>query len=334
MAYKAQIINGIWANESDYRDSPIGKLEKTSLVRTMNFPLQQGFDGDSQACLAVSIDYLPTFLTPEQRIVGAMSHSHSTAVGTPFGCMPTVHDVQNNIIVEASLFENLPESIKWDSHDFLVEFLPLGIESLELFDCNISIESLCNPDNLTNDLTEIGLHEVPFNISETFQLIYCFQRLEQSPSSHNLLPLNPNVLSQICLIQNLSIWRNNADSKMLGIDVDSKDILPMENLLFFGQIGDNLRIRSQSIGLANPSICNQGSKSLIVPILLDRNCNLLFWIKTKTDKEIGLHAESFAVSGTVEFDSQSFDFLSLISPSIPYEGTTDLNIERGVHFAS
>jgi len=34
----------IGTQESVYRDSPAGKLEEFGLVRTMNIPLQQGFD--------------------------------------------------------------------------------------------------------------------------------------------------------------------------------------------------------------------------------------------------------------------------------------------------
>lgn len=331
MAYKARITNFIGAHESIYRDSPAGNLD-TYLVSGM-LPLQQGFYGDSKACLPIAVNDLFTFLAPEQRIVGTMpTLSHSTAMAAPLARVPTIHDIQSNIIIEAPLFENLFEQIEWDSHDFPVVIPSLGIESIELFDSNVCIESLGNLDNLSDHLTEIGLDEIPFGILQSFQLSECIFGLKQRSSCHNLFSPDPDILPKIGLIQNFSIRRENSDCIWLRIDIDSKDILSMQNLLLLGQISDNFAIGSQSICLAIPSICNQRTISLPVPILPDWNCSMLSRIHSEFDKEVRLGCECLAVPRTVEFDGIPIDSLSLI-PNIPLDIANHLAVKRGVCLA-
>jgi hypothetical protein len=300
----------------------------------MLVPLQQGFDSDSEACLPVTIDHLITFFASEQRIVGIMSFPDSTAVGTPFRCMPAINYVQSNIIIEASLFEDASENVKRDSHSFPVEILPLSIESFELFDSNVRIESFGNPDYFGDHLTEIGLDKIPLGSPERFQLLSGLQGLKNSPSFHDFLTPCPNVLTEIGLKQNLSIWSNNADSEMLGVDINAEDILMLGNLLIFGQISDNLSVTNQSVSLAIPSISNQRTVSLPVTVLLDGNSEPLPRIYSQFNKKIGLRAESLAVTGNVEFDSNSIDILSFAFPDVPFQIANHLTIKWGVHLAS
>lgn len=339
MAYKARINNRIWTQESDYRDSPAGKLEKTSLVRTMSIPLQQGFHSDSEACLPVAIDGLTAFLAPEHGIIGTMPLPNSTAVGTPFRCMPAINDVQMNIMVEAPLFEDLLEPIEWDSHDSPIEILPLWIEPFDFFNGDVGIISISQFDYFTNHLTEIGLNEVPFFMPQYSQRLLCLETspvgkgLEHSPSFHSLFPFDPDMLPEICLIENPAIRGKNADCIGLGIDIYAENILPLSYFLFFGQKSDNLEVRGQTKGLASPFICKKACESLIIPVLFDGNSNPLSWIHSKLNKEIGLGAESLAVSGDIELDGQTPDFIRFAFPRITDKGTANLNIERGVCLA-
>jgi hypothetical protein len=339
MAYKARINNCIWAQESDYRDSPAGNLERTSLVRTMSVPLQQGFYSDSKRSFSVAIDGLTAFLAFEQRIVGTMPLPDSTAVGTPFARVPAINDVQMNIIVEASLSDDASEPIEWDSQYFPIEPLPLRIESFQLLDGNIGIISISQFDYFPSHLTEIGLDEVPFISPNLFESLFSLEtsligkRLEHGFSFHNPFTLRPDVLPEIHLANNPAIGRNNADGEMLGIDIYAENIFSMADFLFFRQKSDHLQIRSQSEGLASPSVCKKACESLVIPVLFNRNGSPLSRIHSEFNKEISLRAESLAVSGNIELDGQTIDFVRLAFPCITDERTANLNIKRGVCLA-
>lgn len=339
MAYKARINNGIWMQESDYGDSPARKLERTSLVRTMFIPLQQGFDSDSQRSLSIAIDGLTAFLALEHGIVGTMSLPNSTAVGTPFRCVPTINDVQMNIIVKAPLFENAFEAKEWDSHDGSVEPLPLRIKPFEFFNGDVSIISVSQSDYFTNYLTEICSYEVPFIFSNLFDRPFCLETsfigigLEHSSPLHDFPSPDPNMLSEIGLVKDFTIRGKNADCIRLGINIDTENILPMTNFLFFGQESNNLEVFGQSECLANPSIRQQIGKSLVIPVLFDGNGDALSRIKTESNKEISLRAERLAISGDIELYGQCVDFIRLAVPSITNERTANLDIERGVCLA-
>lgn len=331
--HSIEINNCIWAHESDYRDSPAEKLEKFGLVRTTNVPLQQGFHSDSEACLSIAIDDLTAFFTSEQRIVGTMSFPNSTAMGTPFRCMPAINDVQMNIMVETPLFENTFELMKWDFHNCFVESLPFRFKSFEFFDGDVSIISDSQFDYFTNHLTEISVDEVFLSIPHDFQFFSGIHGLKHGSSFHDFLTFYPNMFAEISLIKDFAVYIDNTDSEMLGIDIDSKNILTLSDFLFSGKKGDYLKVFGQTKSLTSPSVYKKTCESLIIPILFYSNSNPLFRIKTQINEKIGFCVKSLAITRNIKLHGQTVDFICLAFPSIAYERTANLNIERGVCLA-
>jgi len=326
-------IGVIGMQESVYRDSPVGNLDTIRIwVRDM-LPLQQGFDSDSQACLSISIDYLLAFDTFEQGIVGRMTLPNSTAVGTPFTCVPTINLLQSNIIIKAPLCQDKLEFIEWDSHDCSVESLAFGLESVEFLNGNVSIKPICDFDYLLDNLTKISLDEIGFIMFESSKLSISIMELKDSPASHYMLSLDPNMLSKIGLIKDFAIGIDNGNCEMLCVNVNSKHVRSWFNNLIFGKIGNNLQVRSQSECLASPTFCNKAIESLIIPILPYGNCNPISRIDTEFNKESSLCPKSLAVSWNIEFDSQFLDAITVSSPSISDNGANNLDIEMGVFLA-
>jgi len=332
MVHRMQTTNFSWTQELGYRDSPLGNLDRTTCVSGI-FPLQEGFDSYSQTRFSVGIDYLSA-LTFEQRIVGAMSISQSTAVAIPFACMPTIHNVQLDVIVKTPLFKDLLEFIKGDMHNYFIEPFSFGSEFFEFFDKNISIVFNSKSDNFFDSLPEICFDKILFLMFQHPQFLICIQRLKFCSSFHKFISFNPDMLTKIGLIENPTFWGDYRNSKMLCVDINSKDISSLLDFLFFGEIYNNLQIFSQTKSLANPIIVNQIHKSLIISILFDWNSNPISWIQSQINKEIGFGIESFAIPRNIELDSQSINFICFLLLSIPYETASDLNIERGVLFAN
>lgn len=323
----------IGTQESVYRDSPAGKLEEIGLVRTTIVPLQQGFDSNSQACLSVSIDNLSA-LAFEQRVVGIMPLPNSTAVGTPFACMPAIHNVQMNIIVKTSLLENLLEFKEWDTHDGFVEILSFGIESFKLLNGNVSIILDSKIDDFFDHLPEIGIDKTPFSITHHSEFLSGIVGLKNSFALHELLAFCPDVPPKIGLTEGFAFWGNYTDSEILSIDINTEDILPMPDFRFFGQVSNNLQVAGQTECLASPAIFNKCLESLIVPVLFNGYGFPVPWIHSKFDKEIEFGFKGLAVSWNIEFYSQPFDFGGFVLPSSPYQTASDLNIERGGFLAN
>jgi len=321
----------IGTHESVYRDSPIGNL-KTSLVRIM-LSLQQGFEGNSQTRLSIGVDYLPTVFAAEQGIVGGMSFPNSTAVGAPFACVPTINHVQRNRIVKTTLLKDGFEPCERNTHGGSIESFSFGFEFGKVFKGNFSIKFPCEFDNLPNYLPQIGFYKIAFCGFELGKFSFGFEGLQDCPASHELLPSCPDVLSKIGLIENLAGWREDGNGKMLGIDVDSKDVLSGQNFTFLGEISNDLPIWQQPISFANPAIRNQSGVSLEVPVLFDWNCNSLARHNAKFNKEVGFCREGFAVAGNVELDADALDGFGIFAPSVPYEGADNLNIEGGLFLA-
>jgi len=321
----------IGTHESVYRDSPIGNL-KTSLVRIM-LSLQQGFEGNSQTRFSIGVDYLPTVFATEQGIVGRMSFSHSTAVGAPFTCVPTINYVQRNIIVKATLFKDGFELCKRNTHDASIESFSFGFEFGKIFNGNLGVKTGCKFDNLPDYLPKIGLYKIAFCGLELGEFSFGLEGLQYCPASHELFPSCPDMLSKIGLIENFARWGQDGDGKVLGIDVNSKDIFSWQSFTRLGKISDDLTVWQQSIGFASPSVRNQSGIPLEVPILFDWNRNSLTRNNSELNKEVGFCREGFAVARNVEFDTDCFDGLGVFSPSITYKRTDNLNIERGVFLA-
>jgi hypothetical protein len=299
----------------------------------MSFPLQKGFDSDSKACLPVGIDDLTAFAF-EQRIVGTVPAPDSTAVGTPFGRVPTIYDVQANIVIEASLLKNLPELEKRNAHNSPVEPLSLCIESPKFLDVDVGIEPICNLDYFPDNLSKICFDKVTFIAPNPFELPNGIQGLKHRSSFHNLLSSDPDTLSKIGLIKDFALCTDDGNGEMLGIDINSQDVLPLWDFLLFGKVCYNLQIGGQTECLTSPTIANKTLKSLIVSILFDWDGNPVPWISSKFNEEIGFRAEGLAVARDVEFDGQPINTVGFLSPRITNQTASDLNVKRGVLLAN
>lgn len=333
MLHSNFINNVIGTQESVYRDSPIGNLDRNIWFRNMTIPLQEGFYSDSKTALPIAIDGLTAFAF-EQGIIGTMPFPNSTAVGTPFACVPTIHDVQRNIIIKAPLLENLLELIERNPHNCFVEPSTFWFELTKVLDRNVSIKSFSEYDNFSNDLTKISIDKISFLMLQHFQLFDSVQGLKFCSSLQNLLPFNPYMFSEISLIEYSAFWRNNTNSEVLGININTKNILSLIDFLFLREISYNLQIFGQSESLASPTIINQILKSLIVPILFDWNRNPNFWIDTQSNEEIGLGIEGLTVSRNIKLDGQPVNLVGVLFPSISDKTTSDLNIKGGLLFAN
>lgn len=325
--------NFIGTDESAYGDSDTGNLDTKSIwVRDMH-PLQHRFDSNSQTGFSIGIDNLTT-LASEQGIIGRMSIPDSTAAGTPFGSVPTINFVQNNIIIKTSLFKNLLEFKEWNPHDCSICSSSDRFEFFELLNSDVRIESLCYLNDLSNGLPKGCLDEVRFIISHLHQFFGCSNGLQFCSPFHHLLSSCPDMPSKICLIENFSVRRQNRDCNMFGIYINSEYILPRSNLLLFGEIRNDLTIGSQSKCLADPSVSNERIETLKIPILSDRNCDSVSWINPKFDKKFTFGIKCFTISRNIEFDSNGSKIISFLFPSLTNERTDNLNIEGGVFLAS
>ena len=91
-----------------------------------------------------------------------MSLPNSTAAGTPFGCMPTIHYVQRNLLVKASGNEVHLEGKEWNPHDFSIGTSTYRTELLEVLDGNISVIFAGKVCNVSDYLTYSVLDKVVF----------------------------------------------------------------------------------------------------------------------------------------------------------------------------
>ncbi len=332
--------NFIGTHESIYRDSPIGNLEESRIVEVVQSPLQQGFDGDILARLTVRIDNLTALLASEQGIVSAVSLPNSTAVGTEFGRMPTVHYVQRNILVKAPLDNVLLKSKERNTHDFTIESLSFRTETFKVFNRNVGIIPQSQLSNIPNDLTYTILHKVMLISFSNVQCLVCMATsgisitLQNSLPFKNLLPANPDILSEIVLMQNLSFWRNNRNRKAFAIHINSKNILLQRQFnVIFGKIRNEFKSGSQAIGCATPPRLNQIRIPLEVAILDNRDSDTMFRINCKFNKG---HRTSFKVFrnifSDIEFQSNSFG-LAFASPYRTFNITDNIRMKVCALFA-
>jgi len=262
-----------------------------------------------------------------------MTFPDSTAAGTPFARVPAIHNVQMNMIVEAPLLKDLPELVEWDTHDGLVESLAFGIEPPELLDGNVCVVSVGDSYDFPDHLSEIGFDKVVLPVSCMPEFSGSFQGLEQSLPFHEILPLCPDVPSEISLVENLAFRGNYADGEMLGIDINPENILPGRDFGLFGQVCHNPQSFGQPECLAGPAVLDEGLKSLVVPVLLDWNGYPVARIHSKLNEEVGLGFECLAVSGDIELDRQPVGLVCFLPPSVPDKGASDLNIAGGFFLA-
>lgn len=331
--YDIDINTIIGAHESVYRDSPGGKLEKNRIVETMSLPHHKGFYCNSETGFSIAIDDLITFLTSKDSIIGRMPLTHSTAVGTPFRGMPTIHNLQRNIVVKTSGRKNLPECKKWNSHHGFIEFSAFGFKSFKVFDSNFGIESLGYFDNLFSHLSQISPDEILLTGSEGSEFLFILEGLQQGPSFQDSLASFVDVFSEISLIKDFAIWRNNRNGKMFCINIDPQNIWSIRNFLVFGKISDNLAVGSKTIGLAYPAFRKKSGISFPASIFLDWNRNSLPGVKSKLHKIKRLCFECRGSPWNVAFDGDIFDAISLGLADLPFNITDNLRTKRGGFFA-
>jgi len=322
-----------------YRHSSAGKLEKNSLVRTMLFPHQQGFDSDSKACFPVTIDNLPTFAF-EQGIVAAMPISQSTAMATPLACVVGINNIKSNLLVKASGFKQLLKRIEWDTHNLFVKPFSFWRKAFKVFNRNTSIKLQSHTGYLPDNLSKPVFDKVVFPYFKFFKRLLCFmasfvsKRLQPFLSFKYLFSLNPKVFAKVSLFQNLSVGGKDRNGKALAVDVYPKNIFPLRQFSFlFRKISNNLTVSDKPISLAEPTASNKRTISLKTPIPLDWNSQPLLWIHPELNKEVGFGFKDLAVSWNVEFDSNLPDGGCLASGNISFNITDNLRTKRGVFLA-
>ena len=330
----------IGTQESVYRDLPIGKLEKNRLCENLISPLQQGFHSNSKACLSVTINYLSTIQAFKERIVGAVSFANSTAVATPFACMPTISDIKSKFFIKTSAFKKLPELKKRNSHNLFIGFSAKRPKSLQIFNTNISIVFKSHVCNSIGNFTKSVSNKIAFLNFQFFKRLHCSmvafisKGLKFLFSSKNLFSFYPDIFPKINLLENFTIRSNDTYSKTFEVDVNPQHVCSFwEGDIILGKVSDNLPIISKSIGLASPTSINQGDISIIVPILLNWDSNSVSWVHSEFNKEIRFGAKGFAVSGIIEFNSNMLQSVPLTFNNIPFNITDNLRIEGGTNFA-
>lgn len=323
-----------------YRDSPAGKLEEVR-VGTMQPPLQQGFDSDSQASFPVTIYHLSAF-TPEQGIVAYRMpfFSHSTAAATPLTGVVGINDFETDSLIKAPIFEVFPEQGKRHTKNLLVEPFTLATEPFELLNTNVSIvfdgEIGDVPDNSTYPVFD----KVPFAMLELVEFPLCgmiafsSEALKQSLTLHNFPAPPPDVFPEVKLLENLAFGGKDAHREAFAVHINANHVGFASHSLFLGQESNNFAIRSQPVGLANPPISNQIGVSLEIPVLLDCHGNPISGIQAKLNKKVALGTESLAVSRSVELDSDGFQNFTFAPDHISYNVADNLAVERGVCFAN
>lgn len=304
-------------------------------------PLQQGFDSDSEACFSITVHYLPAVRAFEHGIIGtAMSVSQSTAVATPFACMPAIHSIEIDTLIKTSALKQLFELIKRDAHNLFVSFSANAFESLQVFNRNIGIVLKSHVRNFIGNFTQSILNKVSLLYlhfsegSDSSMTAFISEGLKFLPSLKDLFTLNPDILPEVGLFENSTIRGNNACSKTFEIYIYTEYIFPLrERNIRFREICNNLSIGCESICLALPSIFNERDVFVIIPILLDGNSYPSSRIYPQFHKEVCSGAEGFTISRVIEFDGDVLEFIPLTLDDVPLNITNNLRTEGGAGFA-
>jgi len=333
MVHRTQINNIIRTHECGYGHSPLGNLDRNIWFKDMPIPLQEGFYSDSQRGFSITVYRLTTVLAFEQGIVGTVSVSQSTAMATPFTRMPTINNVQADVVVKTPLFKDTFKQIKWNTHNSSVEPFAFNLKPFQVFNSDFSVESIGDSNYFSDYLSKVCLNEVLFLVFEFGKFLSSLGRLKFGSSCHNSLSPSPDVTSQICLIKNLAFRRENADSEIFSIDVYSQNVFSRRNFLSVRKISYYFQIFGQSKSLANPTVTDECLESLIVSVLFDGKGNSFSWVHSQLHEEISFSSEGFTVSRDVEFNCQTVDLDGLLLPSVSHETTPNLNIEGGSSLA-
>ena len=340
MLHSNFINNVIGMHESVYRDSPIGNLERF-LVKSIS-PLQQGFYSDCNTGFSVAIDYLPTFALEQRIIGGTMPFSNSTAAGTPFASMPTINYIKCDMFIKAPCDKVMFKCEEGDSHNFSIELLPFRAKPLEIFYRNVSIILNGKVGNIPDNFAYPVRNKVmffSFGLSEKLPCetapILVTMTLKNALAFKYVFASNPDILSKITLMQNLSFWRNNGNRKTFAIYINSKNIsLSCKDFIRFGEIGNNLQIRGQTISLTNPTILQKRIISLPTTIFDNKNRNAVLRIKGKFNKEHRFSVEWFRdILCNIELNSNAFGN-ALAFPDHTFNVADNVRMKIGVSFGS
>jgi len=335
----------IRTKECVYWHSPTAKLERNKIGISVLHPRQQGFEGDSQTRLSIGVDHLPTFTAFEQGIIGrAMPYlSHSTAVATPFRGVVGIDFIQDNSLVKTTTLQYLFEFAKRNSEYLSVEALAFAAEPSEFLNRNVCVKLECKIGDVTHNFTQPVLDKAVLTVFESSKIFGSFaislvcKRAEFGASFHNLLSLVPDVFSEIGLMQDFSIRSKNGNRKTLAVHINSKNVFArLENNIILVQIGNKVSLCGISDSCALPAPKNKILKSLVAPVLLNRNSKPALGIKGKLNKLKGFGFEEFGISlSSVEFDSDVGDCLAAcwFSGNLTQNIQNDTVLERGVFLA-
>ena len=136
------------------------------------------------------------------------------------------------------------------------------------------------------------------------------------------------VLSEVILVQNLPFGGDDGNRKAFAVHINSDDVLLRRQFsLFLGEISDNLKSGSQSVGLACPSGLQKVGISLEIAILNNRDRDG-FLGKHGELHERHRHIKCLAIAGNVEFEGNSSGF-AFASPYRTFNIADNLRIKGG-----
>jgi len=328
------VPNHIWTHEPVYWDSPAGKLELAMVSRFV--PLQQGFRGYGKTCFPIAV-HDEAALASEQGIVGGiMASPDSTAAGTPLTRMPTINNVQRDSFIETSLLKIPSERVERNTHHLSVEPFPFRVKPLQIFNANVSIILEREIGYISNYFTNPVLHEIMLPMLGRVKLLLSRLAASISVGTQKTLALkyflasHPNILAKICLLQDFAFRGQNGESEAFTVNIHAENVLSLKHITsFFGEIGNDFKVRGQSEGFANPSSPKQAVESIPIPVLLDGDRNPLSRGKSKFNKSEPSSLEGLTVTGNIEFSSHPTNahaFL-LFSPSASGKVADHLTVE-------
>ena len=338
--YNIRTQNIIGTQKSVYRDSPIGKLEESSLVRTMLSPHQQGFNSNSKTSLSVTINNLSTPALKQSVVARMPTLSHSTTAGTPFTGVVGINNVESDVFIKASGFNSSFEYVNWHTQNFFVKFSSFGFELGERLDSNIRIEFQSKVGDISNNLTDSVFDKVLFIPLKFHKRLFSSmasfigKALKPLSSVHNLLSPKPHIFSKICLFQDFSHRGKNTDSETFAVHINPKHILLRGYISIFGEESNDLSVGCESIGFTYPSVVDKRRVPLKVSVLPDGDGNPVPGIYTQFNKELGFCSEGFAVSRDIKFNCDGVERLPFALNNIPFNITYNLTIEGGDPLAS
>ena len=327
--------------KSVYRDSSVGKLERSRLVRNMLIPHQQGFNRYCEACLPITVHYLTTFDAFKKGVVATMPpFSHSTAVATPFTGVVGVINVELGVFIEASAVNGCFKQEGWNPQNLFIESPAFRLESCEFLDGNISIVFNGQVCDVSYDFTYSVSDEVLFLSPESNEMLsgsvaspVCVTLQSLSPLKDSLT-FNPNIFSEIELLENFPFRGENRDSEAFTVNINSKHIPAGSDFSFLGEVSNNLAIGGEPVGLTNPPALSQGVIPLKVSIMFDGNCYPLSRIHPKVYEGSAFGLECFAVSRDIEFDGNRLKVCAFASDYAAFNVAYYLAIEGGGFLAS